>query len=314
MSNLIFDSVTKIFGKGSSKYVALENINFEAESGQLILVVGPSGSGKTTFLTIAGGLQTPTNGDVKINDSTINSLSKKQQTKLRLEKIGFILQSYNLVPFLTVEEQFKFVDKLKKQNLTEQKLHELLSDLGLIELLKKYPNQLSGGQKRRCEIAAALLNDPEVLFLDEPTTGLDPATRKQVWNSVESLQCEDQVTVFLTTHYMEEAAAAGHIVILDKGKICEFGTPQELKMRYAKDMLTLYYKQEKDTLTSDNEKIYDTIPITAKSEIRVLENSMEAIPILNQLSDQLEGFELQQGTMDDVFLAVTGKRLKGGNI
>ena len=150
--------------------------------------------------------------------------------------------------------------------------------------------------------------------MDEPTTGLDPATRKQVWNSVESLQCEDQVTVFLTTHYMEEAAAAGHIAIIDKGKLCEFGTPQELKMRYAKDTLTLYYKQEKDTLTSDNEKIYDTIPITAKSEIRVLENSMEAIPILNQLSDQLEGFELQQGTMDDVFLAVTGKSLKGGNI
>ena len=156
MSNLIFDSVTKIFGEGGSKYVALENINFEAESGQLILVVGPSGSGKTTFLTIAGGLQTPTNGDVKINDSTINSLSKKQQTKLRLEKIGFILQSYNLVPFLTVEEQFKFVDKLKKQNLTEQQLHELLSDLGLLELLKKYPNQLSGGQKQRVAIARAL--------------------------------------------------------------------------------------------------------------------------------------------------------------
>ncbi len=173
MSNLIFDSVTKIFGEGSSKYVALENINFEAESGQLILVVGPSGSGKTTFLTIAGGLQTPTNGDVKINDSTINSLSKKQQTKLRLEKIGFVLQSYNLVPFLTVEEQFKFVDKLKKQNLTEQKLHELLSDLGLLELLKKYPNQLSGGQKQRVAIARALYTDPDYILADEPTAALD---------------------------------------------------------------------------------------------------------------------------------------------
>ncbi len=173
MSNLIFDSVTKIFGEGSSKYVALEDINFEAESGQLILVVGPSGSGKTTFLTIAGGLQTPTNGDVKINDSTINSLSKKQQTKLRLEKIGFILQSYNLVPFLTVEEQFKFVDKLKKQNLTEQKLHELLSDLGLLELLKKYPNQLSGGQKQRVAIARALYTDPDYILADEPTAALD---------------------------------------------------------------------------------------------------------------------------------------------
>ncbi|EWM59621.1 ABC transporter ATP-binding protein, partial [Streptococcus thermophilus] len=173
MSNLIFDSVTKIFGEGGSKYVALENINFEAESGQLILVVGPSGSGKTTFLTIAGGLQTPTNGDVKINDSTINSLSKKQQTKLRLEKIGFILQSYNLVPFLTVEEQFKFVDKLKKQNLTEQKLHELLSDLGLLELLKKYPNQLSGGQKQRVAIARALYTEPDYILADEPTAALD---------------------------------------------------------------------------------------------------------------------------------------------
>ena len=156
MSNLILESVTKVFGEGSSKYVALENINFKAESGQLVLVVGPSGSGKTTFLTIAGGLQTPTEGDVKINDSTIKSLSKKQQTKLRLEKIGFVLQSYNLVPFLTVEEQFKLVDKLKKQNLTEQKMHELLSDLGLLELLKKYPNQLSGGQKQRVAIARAL--------------------------------------------------------------------------------------------------------------------------------------------------------------
>lgn len=173
MSNLIFDSVTKIFGEGGSKYVALENINFEAESGQLILVVGPSGSGKTTFLTIAGGLQSPTNGDVKINDSTINSLSKKQQTKLRLEKIGFVLQSYNLVPFLTVEEQFKFVDKLKKQNLTEQKLHELLSDLGLLELLKKYPNQLSGGQKQRVAIARALYTDPDYILADEPTAALD---------------------------------------------------------------------------------------------------------------------------------------------
>ena len=200
MSNLIFDSVTKIFGEGGSKYVALENINFEAESGQLILVVGPSGSGKTTFLTIAGGLQTPTNGDVKINDSTINSLSKKQQTKLRLEKIGFILQSYNLVPFLTVEEQFKFVDKLKKQNLTEQKLHELLSDLGLLELLKIYPIHLSGVQKQRVAIARALYTDPDYILADEPTAALDTDRSMKVIELLRDLAHKRNKIIIVVTH------------------------------------------------------------------------------------------------------------------
>lgn len=219
MSNLIFDSVTKIFGEGSSKYVALENINFEAESGQLILVVGPSGSGKTTFLTIAGGLQTPTNGDVKINDSTINSLSKKQQTKLRLEKIGFILQSYNLVPFLTVEEQFKFVDKLKKQNLTEQKLHELLSDLGLLELLKKYPNQLSGGQKQRVAIARALYTDPDYILADEPTAALDTDRSMKVIELLRDLAHKRNKIIIVVTHDLRLKDMADKVYKIIDGKM-----------------------------------------------------------------------------------------------
>ena len=219
MSNLIFDSVTKIFGEGSSKYVALENINFEAESGQLILVVGPSGSGKTTFLTIAGGLQTPTNDDVKINDSTINSLSKKQQTKLRLEKIGFILQSYNLVPFLTVEEQFKFVDKLKKQNLTEQKLHELLSDLGLLELLKKYPNQLSGGQKQRVAIARALYTDPDYILADEPTAALDTDRSMKVIELLRDLAHKRNKIIIVVTHDLRLKDMADKVYQIIDGKM-----------------------------------------------------------------------------------------------
>ena len=219
MSNLIFDSVTKIFGEGGSKYVALENINFEAESGQLILVVGPSGSGRTTFLTIAGGLQTPTNGDVKINDSTINSLSKKQQTKLRLEKIGFILQSYNLVPFLTVEEQFKFVDKLKKQNLTEQKLHELLSDLGLLELLKKYPNQLSGGQKQRVAIARALYTDPDYILADEPTAALDTDRSMKVIELLRDLAHKRNKIIIVVTHDLRLKDMADKVYQIIDGKM-----------------------------------------------------------------------------------------------
>ena len=219
MSNLIFDSVTKIFGEGGSKYVALDNINFEAESGQLILVVGPSGSGKTTFLTIAGGLQTPTNGDVKINDSTINSLSKKQQTKLRLEKIGFILQSYNLVPFLTVEEQFKFVDKRKKQNLTEQKLHELLSDLGLLELLKKYPNQLSGGQKQRVAIARALYTDPDYILADEPTAALDTDRSMKVIELLRDLAHKRNKIIIVVTHDLRLKDMADKVYQIIDGKM-----------------------------------------------------------------------------------------------
>lgn len=219
MSNLIFDSVTKIFGEGGSKYVALENINFEAESGQLILVVGPSGSGKTTFLTIAGGLQTPTNGDVKINDSTINSFSKKQQTKLRLEKIGFVLQSYNLVPFLTVEEQFKFVDKLKKQNLTEQKLHELLSDLGLLELLKKYPNQLSGGQKQRVAIARALYTDPDYILADEPTAALDTDRSMKVIELLRDLAHKRNKIIIVVTHDFRLKDMADKVYQIIDGKM-----------------------------------------------------------------------------------------------
>ena len=219
MSNLIFDSVTKIFGEGSSKYVALENINFEAESGQLILVVGPSGSGKTTFLTVAGGLQTPTNGDVKINDSTINSLSKKQQTKLRLEKIGFVLQSYNLVPFLTVEEQFKFVDKLKNQNLTEQKMHELLSDLGLLELLKKYPNQLSGGQKQRVAIARALYTDPDYILADEPTAALDTDRSMKVIELLRDLAHKRNKIIIVVTHDLRLKDMADKVYQIIDGKM-----------------------------------------------------------------------------------------------
>lgn len=219
MSNLIFDSVTKIFGEGSSKYVALENINFEAESGQLILVVGPSGSGKTTFLTIAGGLQTPTNGDVKINDSTINSLSKKQQTKLRLEKIGFVLQSYNLVPFLTVEEQFKFVDKLKNQNLTEQKIHKLLSDLGLLELLKKYPNQLSGGQKQRVAIARALYTDPDYILADEPTAALDTDRSMKVIELLRDLAHKRNKIIIVVTHDLRLKDMADKVYQIIDGKM-----------------------------------------------------------------------------------------------
>lgn len=219
MSKLIFDSVTKVFGEGSSEYVALDNINFEAESGRLILVVGPSGSGKTTFLTIAGGLQTPTEGNVKINNTNITNLSKRQQTNLRLKKIGFVLQSYNLVPFLTVEEQFKFVDKINQNNLTENKMHELLEDLELLQLLKKYPNQLSGGQKQRVAIARALYTDPEYILADEPTAALDTERSMKVIELLKNLAHKRNKIIIVVTHDLRLKDIADRVYQIIDGKM-----------------------------------------------------------------------------------------------
>ena len=202
-----------------NKKKAINNVTMDFYPNEITALIGPSGSGKTTFLTIAGGLQTPTNGDVKINDSTINSLSKKQQTKLRLEKIGFILQSYNLVPFLTVEEQFKFVDKLKKQNLTEQKLHELLSDLGLLELLKKYPNQLSGGQKQRVAIARALYTEPDYILADEPTAALDTDRSMKVIELLRDLAHKRNKIIIVVTHDLRLKDMADKVYQIIDGKM-----------------------------------------------------------------------------------------------
>jgi len=219
MSNLIFNSVTKVFGEGSSKYVALSSVNFEAESGQLILVVGPSGSGKTTFLTIAGGLQTPSDGEVTINGKQLTNLSKKEQTKLRLDKIGFVLQSYNLVPFLTVKEQFRLVDKIKSKNLTEQKMNELLDDLDLSELLNKYPNELSGGQKQRVAIARALYTNPEYILADEPTAALDTDRSLAVINILKNLARKQNKIIIVVTHDLRLKDSADKVYQIIDGKM-----------------------------------------------------------------------------------------------
>ncbi|GAJ26927.1 ABC transporter ATP-binding protein [Liquorilactobacillus sucicola DSM 21376 = JCM 15457] len=219
MSNLVFSSVNKIFGSGSSRYVALKNIDFEANSGELILVVGPSGSGKTTFLTIAGGLQTPTSGNVKLNNKTITKLNKREQTQLRLHKIGFVLQSYNLVPFLSVKEQFDLVDKVKKNNASAQELDQLLEDLDIVSLKEKYPNQLSGGQKQRVAIARALYTDPEYILADEPTAALDTERSSEVMRLLKELAHKRNKVIIVVTHDMRLKNNADKIYQIIDGKM-----------------------------------------------------------------------------------------------
>lgn len=181
MAVIELKDVKKVYGKGDAQVVALKDINFKADKGEVVLIMGPSGAGKSTFLTIAGSLQKPTSGEVLINDEDISDFSAKKRNELRLNKIGFVLQAYNLVPFLTVNEQFTLVDKVKKQNnISREELQDLLKQLGITDLVKKYPSELSGGQQQRAAIARALYANPEILLADEPTASLDTKNVEEV--------------------------------------------------------------------------------------------------------------------------------------
>ena len=173
MTAIELRNVEKYYGQGIARVHVLSDVNFKAELGKLNLVIGPSGSGKSTFLTIAGGLQQPSEGQVLIDGQEISALSGKQRDRLRLDKIGFVLQSYNLLPYLTVGDQFALVDRMRHGNLSKGELGDLLKDLGIEKLIHKYPGELSGGQNQRVAIARALYTDPQIILADEPTAALD---------------------------------------------------------------------------------------------------------------------------------------------
>ena len=201
MSVIELKNINKYFGTGISRVHVLQDINFAADRGQLILVVGPSGSGKSTFLTIAGGLQTPTSGSVEVEGKPVEKLSKAQRDKLRLNQVGFVLQSYNLVPYLKVREQFEFVDKIKKQgNLNKPELADLLKQLGISELVFKFPGELSGGQTQRVAIARALYANPDIVLADEPTAALDSEKVMEVGKLFKELAETRNKAVVVVTH------------------------------------------------------------------------------------------------------------------
>lgn len=187
------------------------------------------------------------------------------------------------------------------------RLAELAKLLDFEDLLKRTVGKLSGGQRRRIDIARALLHKPEILILDEPTTGLDPQTRKLLWDTVTKLRKENSMTVFLTTHYMEEAADADYVVILDSGKIAAEGTPLMLKNTYTGDFITIYGADEADIkkLAKPYEKLRDAFRIT-------VENTAEATRLISENTELFKDYEVTKGKMDDVFLSVTGKKLSGG--
>lgn len=222
MSVIEFKNVNKYFGSGSAKVHTLKDINFSADKGEFVLILGPSGSGKSTFLTIAGNILSPSSGSVLINGKEIATYSNKEREQLRLEQIGFVLQAHNLVPYLTLKEQFELVDRVKKTgNLSSADLERLLAHLEIAELKDKYPNELSGGQSQRAAIARALYTDPEIILADEPTAALDSQRVKKVGTILQVLAKQQNKAVITVTHDLRLIEQADKIYELTDGQLVQ---------------------------------------------------------------------------------------------
>lgn len=213
--------VSKVFGKGVNIVQALTDVNFRANSGEMNLVLGPSGSGKSTFLTIAGGLQSPTSGQVLVEGQDISKYSSRQRDRLRLNKIGFILQNYEMLPYLTVRDQFKLVRQVSDQTLDEDDLNQLLQELGIANLIDQYPNQLSGGQNQRVAIARALYQRPAIVLADEPTAALDSSRVRVVGRLFADLVHHRNESVVVVTHDERLRDFADHIYQIVDGRMSQ---------------------------------------------------------------------------------------------
>ena len=287
---------------------AVDDISFSVKKGELFGFLGINGAGKSTTINMLCTLFKPTEGEARVCGYSI----LREQEAIR-KRIGIVYQSNCLDDRLTIKENLIVRGSLYESNgrKIKERIEQAAEELSLKELLNRPFGKLSGGQKRKCEIARALLNTPEILFLDEPTTGLDPATRKNVWESIGRLQKDRNMTVFLTTHYMEEAAKATHIAIMDKGKLKEYGTPFSLKESFAKDRLFLIPKGEKkETLCRYLKETGKSFGNKEERFVISLKATLEAVDLLKEVTEWIEGFEVIQGTLDDVFLNITSRNME----
>lgn len=295
------DGLEKRFGEVH----AVNNLSFRVKRGELFAFLGVNGAGKSTTISIMCGLLEKDDGNVEI-------CGKNVGTDMReiAKKLGVVFQNSALDARLSVRDNL--VSRAALYGIygveAKKRIDELAEKLCFKDLMTRTVGKLSGGQRRRIDVARALLHKPEVLILDEPTTGLDPQTRKTLWGVIRDLRLHDGMTVFLTTHYMEESTDADYVIILDSGKIAAEGTPLELKNRYTGDFVTVYNADEQTIkdLGFPYEKIRDAFRISVK-------NTAEARDLIIKHPAVFSDFEITKGKMDDVFLAVTGKKLAGGN-
>lgn len=218
MNVLEFKNVTKSYQDGNNEIEALKETNFKIEEGQFIAIIGPSGSGKSTFLTLAGGLQTPSKGQIIINGKDYTNLSEKERAKLRFNDIGFVLQASNLVPFLTAKQQLELVDRINKNNKQIiQDKHSLFKELGIEHLENKLPKDLSGGERQRLAIARALYNDPAIILADEPTASLDSDRAFEVVDLLSKECREKNKSIIMVTHDNRMIEKCDHVYRMKDG-------------------------------------------------------------------------------------------------
>lgn len=295
--------IVKNLTKSYDGLEAVKNISFEVEKDSFFAFLGPNGAGKSTTINIISTLLGKNDGSVHILGNEIGI----DDNKIR-NKIGVVFQNSMLDKFLTVKENLRI--RASFYNLSKEifakRIEEISEYLNIMPYFNQRYGELSGGQKRKADIARALLNWPEILILDEPTTGLDPKSRKDIWTLISKLRDEKEITIFLTTHYMEEVIDANKIVVIDNGIILAEGSSEELRIQYSSDRIKIIPKNGlTKVLDKDNVDYYivnDTINIK-------LESSFEGIPIIEKYKKHIKEFEILRGDMDDVFLNITGRKL-----
>ncbi|MBR5520221.1 MAG: ABC transporter ATP-binding protein [Clostridia bacterium] len=285
---------------------AVQDIGFCVKKGELFAFLGVNGAGKSTTISILCGRLAKDDGVVTIDGKDLD----KELETIKCD-LGVVFQQSVLDSALSVRDNLE--SRAALYGICGEAFHKRLNELAELlefsDLLKRPVGKLSGGQRRRIDIARALLHQPKILILDEPTTGLDPQTRKILWNVIEDLRKKQNMTVFLTTHYMEEAADADYVVILDQGRIAAEGTPLELKNTYTGDIVTLYGVSEEAVRLLG--KPYETL----QNAFRVtVTNTAEATALILAHPEIFRDYEITKGRMDDVFLAVTGKKAEGENV
>lgn len=285
---------------------AVKNISFYVEKGQLYGFLGVNGAGKSTTINMLCTLLKKNAGEAIVCGHQLG----EQDEEIR-KKIGVVFQDNTLDEQLTIKENLMMRGSFYISNKDDlrKRYEHVCGILDIYELENRRFGKLSGGQKRKCEIAKSILNAPELLFLDEPTTGLDPKTRQDVWDCLEKLQKEMGMTIFLTTHYMEEAAKANYVSIMNKGEIVAKGTPAQLKQTYAHDLLKLTCNDEEQVIAIL--KKHNCTYNKKSNHLSVqLNQTIDSIAYLPELAPYINSYEVIQGTMDDVFLNITGLNIK----
>ena len=278
--------------KNYGDHTAVKDINLEFKKGSFNAILGPNGAGKSTTISMLIGLKRATNGQIIYAPNT---------------RIGVVFQASVLDEKLTVKENLA-IRAQQYKGIKGGRVEDLINQLGLTAFQKQLYGTLSGGQKRRADIARALLSNPDILFLDEPTTGLDIQTRKSIWDLLYRLQRDEGMTIILTTHYLDEADEADQLYIIDHGKVIAQGSATEIKSKYASNLLKICFKDKQV-----EKFLPKNMPVEKENELEYSlypKSQLEAIDYLTQVREKIASFEFRPGTMDDAFIALTGREVR----